>query len=71
MKNQNDLIVEFYNGVMNYDTEDRLETKAGLEFFLRHGHQIAYDEQRYDEFEKAFPNFFEYNVEAFMEHFFK
>lgn len=29
-------------------------------FFLKHAHQIAYDEGRYNRFEACFPHFFEY-----------
>ncbi len=37
-----------------------VSSRVAIEFFVRHGHQIAYEDECYEEFEAAFPNFFSY-----------
>lgn len=37
-----------------------LNNRVAIEFFVRHGHQMAYEDDCYEEFEAAFPNFFSY-----------
>ena len=66
------LLDEFEKGRDIYPCEDQVLNKAGFEFFLRHGHQIADDDLAYDEFMKAFPNFFDYDLyeKEFLEHYF-
>lgn len=63
------LLDEFKAGKEIYHSDLALDTKAGLQFFILHGHQIAYDDEMYDLFILAFPNFFEYieHEEAFLE----
>lgn len=72
MNNKKDLLYELKEGLKEYDKVDRrCDTLAGLEFFLAHGHQIAYDEDRCEEFSNSFPNFFKYDEKYILEHFFE
>lgn len=66
------LLDEFKKGLNIYPYETFDGSRSSLEFFLRHGHQIADDDGAYREFITAFPNFFDYDLyeKEFLEHYF-
>lgn len=52
---------EYLEGLTTYPNASyAMRDDSAMSFFLRVGHQLAFDEGYYDEFEEAFPRFFEY-----------
>lgn len=51
---------EILRGLQIYKCDLTLSSQDCFRFFVAHEHQVACDDWNSDEFEKAFPNFFEY-----------
>jgi hypothetical protein len=51
----NIFVNEIRNGLSQYNVN--LDSRAAIEFFIRHEYQVAVDENMYDEFMLYFPHY--------------